>query len=285
MSLEFGAHVSAAGGVDLALTRANDFGMTSCQLFTKNERQWASKPLDPEVVTRFHERNAEFGFKHLVAHDSYLINIASPNTESWEKSRLALAHELERCDTLGIPYLVSHPGAHMGDGVEVGIERVSRAINLIHQEMPNGTSIILLETTAGQGTTLGRSFEEIGAMIDQIEDKSRIGVCMDTCHIFAAGYDIRDPETYATTIAEFEKYVGLGYLKCLHLNDSQKGLGMHVDRHAHIGEGEIGLEGFRNFVNDTRLIGLPGILETPKEAPDFAEDRTNMNALKDLIQA
>jgi len=283
MTLEFGAHVSAAGGVDLALTRANDLAMTSCQLFTKNERQWASKPLDPDVVARFHARQVEYQLKHLVAHDSYLINIASPNPENWEKSRLALAHELERCDTLGVPYLVSHPGAHMGEGTEAGIDLVIRAINQIHVDMPAGKAIILIETTAGQGTTLGRTFEEIGAMIGGLADKSRIGVCLDTCHIFAAGYDIRDPETYAETISAFDRHIGLGYLKCIHLNDSQKGLGMHVDRHAHIGEGEIGLEGFRSFVNDARLSGLPGILETPKEPPDFAEDRKNLATLRGLV--
>lgn len=283
MSLEFGAHVSAAGGVDLALTRAHDFAMTACQLFTKNERQWAAKPLDPAVVERFHANQAEYGFKFLVAHDSYLINIASPNEESWEKSRLALVHELERCDDLGIPYLVSHPGAHMGEGVDAGVALVSKAINKIHAEMPDGKSIILIETTAGQGSALGRSFEEIGAMIDGIEDKSRIGVCMDTCHIFAAGYDIRDAESYKATMSAFADKVGFKYLKCLHLNDSKKELGMHVDRHAHIGEGEIGLSGFTNVVNDKRLFGLPGILETPKEAPLFEEDRKNMDVLKSLI--
>jgi deoxyribonuclease-4 len=285
MGIEFGAHVSAAGGVDLALTRANDFAMTACQIFTKNERQWAAKPLDPDVVSRFHALHAEYGFKHLVAHDSYLINIASPNDEMWEKSRLALMHELERCDTLGVPYLVSHPGAHMGEGPEAGIERVSRAINQIHAEMPDGKAIILIETTAGQGSALGRSFEEIGAMIAGLDDKSRIGVCMDTCHIFAAGYEIRDPAGYAESMRQFGEHVGFEYLKCLHLNDSQKGLGMHVDRHAHIGEGEIGIAGFTNVVNDVRFNGLPGILETPKEAPKFEEDLMNMNKLKSLVAA
>ena len=283
MTLSFGAHVSAQGGVDLALGRAHDFDMTSCQIFTKNERQWASKPLDPAVVERFIALDKEYGFDHLVAHDSYLINIASPVEENREKSRLALAHELERCDTLGVPYLVSHPGAHMNDGVEAGIVRVVESINQIHRDMPDGKSIILIETTAGQGTTLGRTFDEIGAMIEGLDDKSRIGVCMDTCHIFAAGYDIRDPETYAATIAEFDAKVGLKYLKCIHLNDSQKGLGMHVDRHAHIGQGEIGLEGFRSFVNDKRLTGLPGILETPKEGPLWEEDRMNLDTLKSLV--
>jgi deoxyribonuclease-4 len=283
MTLELGAHVSASGGVDLALVRANDFAMTACQLFTKSERQWAAKPLDPAVVERFLANQEQFKLKYLVAHDSYLINVATPNPELWEKSRKALHHELERCDTLGIHYLVSHPGAHMGEGPDAGIARVAEAINQIHDEMPDGKAIILIETTAGQGTALGRSFEEIAGIIAGVEDKARIGVCLDTCHIFAAGYDIRDPETYGATMGAFDSIVGLSYLKCLHLNDSKKGLGSNVDRHAHIGEGEIGLGGFTNIMNDTRLCGLPGILETPKEAPAYEEDRMNLNALRALI--
>ena len=284
INLELGAHVSAAGGVDLGLVRANDFGMTACQIFTKSERQWAAKPLDPEVIVRFHANAEAFAFKHLVAHDSYLINLGSPDPALWEKSRQALAHELERCDTLGIPYLVSHPGAHMGEGPEAGIERVVRAINQIHEEHPNGKARILIETTAGQGTVLGRSFEEIAQVLDGVRDRSRIGVCLDTCHIFAAGYDIRGADSYAETMAAFDGIVGLANLKCLHLNDSKKGLGMHVDRHTHIGEGEIGLAGFACFMNDERLSGIPGILETPKEGPDFAEDRMNLDALRSLVR-
>jgi deoxyribonuclease-4 len=154
----------------------------------------------------------------------------------------------------------------------------AQAINQIHEEAPDGRAMILIETTAGQGSALGQSFEEIGAIIAGVNDKSRIGVCLDTCHIFAAGYDIRDPATYAATISAFDEHVGLGYLKCLHLNDSKKGLGLHVDRHAHIGE-------FANFLNDTRLCGLPGILETPKEAPAYEEDRLNLERLRSLVKA
>ena len=285
MSLELGAHVSASGGVDLALVRANDFAMTACQLFTKSERQWAAKRLDPAVVERFHANQEQYKLKHLVAHDSYLINIASPNPEMWEKSRQALAHELERCDVLGVQYLVSHPGAHMGEGPEAGIARVAEAINRIHEEAPDGKAMILIETTAGQGSALGRTFEEIAGILAGVHDRSRIGVCLDTCHIFAAGYDIRDAASYAATMQAFDDIVGLANLKCLHLNDSKKGLGMHVDRHTHIGEGEIGLAGFANFMNDKRLCRLPGILETPKEAPDYAEDKMNLDTLRSLIVA
>jgi deoxyribonuclease-4 len=283
MTLELGAHVSASGGVDLALVRANDFAMTSCQLFTKSERQWAAKPLDPAVVERFLANQEQFKLRYLVAHDSYLINIATPNPELWEKSRKALQHELERCDTLGIHYLVSHPGAHMGEGPDAGIARVAHAINQIHNEMPDGKAIILIETTAGQGTALGRSFEEIAGIIAGVEDKARIGVCLDTCHIFAAGYHIRYPQPFGATMGAFDSIVGIIYHKCLHLNDSKKGLGSNVDRHAHIGEGEIGLAGFTNIMNDTRLCGLPGLLETPKEAPAYEEDRMNLDALRALI--
>src|SRR5688572_29574381 len=187
-NLDLGAHVSAAGGLDLGLVRANDFGMAACQIFTKSERQWAARPLDPDVVARFRTHADTLAFKHLVAHDSYLINVASPDPVLCEKSRQARAYELEGCDGLCIPFLVSHPGAHMGEGQDAGIERVVGAVNQIHNEHPDGKAMILIETTSGQGTALGRSFEEIAQILDGVKDRSRIGVCLDTCHIFAAGY-------------------------------------------------------------------------------------------------
>lgn len=280
--LELGSHVSTSGGLDKGVARAADLGIKAIQVFTKSERQWQAKPLDPSVVARFREMAPAAGIGHLVAHDSYLINVASPEPDKWERSREALRVELDRCDELGIPWLVSHPGAHMGTGPDEGVVRVAEAINRIHAERPEGRAAILIETTAGQGSSLGSRFEEIGEMIRLTEDKRRIGVCLDTCHVFAAGYDIRTPETYAETMAAFDEIVGLSYLKCLHLNDSQKDLGSHVDRHAHIGEGMIGAGGFANVINDRRLAGLPGILETPKD-DEGAHDRMNLATLRGLV--
>ena len=284
MSIEFGAHVSAAGGVDLALGRAAEFEMTACQIFTKNERQWAAKPLDAAVIDRFMAKRDETGIGHIVSHDSYLINVASPDDAMWEKSRQALMEELRRCDILGVPFLVSHPGAHVGSGFSAGIRRVGEAVNRVHADMPDSTTMLLLETTAGQGTCLGATFDEIAEIIDIVDDKDRIGVCLDTCHVFAAGYDLRDSTSYEETLGAFDSIIGLHRLKCIHLNDSLKPLGSKVDRHAHIGEGELGKEAFELIVNDTRLYGLPGILETPKGA-DASEDRMNLATLRGLIRA
>lgn len=284
MTLAFGSHMSASGGVDKAIARGEAIPVESLQLFSKNERQWIAKPLDADVVQRFHDEVERTGITKLVVHDSYLINLASPKPDILEKSIPAFTDELQRCDLLGIPYLVTHPGAHTGSGVDAGIARFAQSLNEIFEAMPDTTTLTLLETTAGQGTTLGRSFEEIAAIIDLVEDKARVGVCMDTCHIFAAGYDYRTPELYAATMAQFDSIVGLDRLKVLHLNDSKNPLGSNKDRHDHIGAGEIGLEGFRQFVNDPRLDGLPGILETEKDdAGD--NDRRNIATLRGLVEA
>ncbi len=280
--LELGSHLSVAGGVDKAIDRAEPLAFTSLQIFTKNANQWAAKPLEPDVVEQFREKLAASTIKKVVAHDSYLINIASPDEAMWEKSIDALKTELDRCDILGVPWLVSHPGAHMESGVQAGIERVAAAVNRIHAELPDGQASLSIETTAGQGTTLGRTFEEIADIIDRIEDKDRVSVCLDTCHIFAAGYDIRTAETYADTMQRFDDIIGMQYLKVIHLNDSQKPFASNRDRHAHIGEGEIGLEAFRCFLNDLRLAGLPGILETPKD-DEGENDRKNLSVLQSLI--
>ena len=282
--LALGSHLSTSGGgPHMALQRAAELGVDAVQLFTKNERQWAAKPLTDEQIETFHrllDENTRLD-RRTVAHDSYLINVASPEDDKWEKSRDALLVELQRCDVLGIPYLVSHPGAHMGSGVEAGVARVTEAVNWINEQRPDGTAVLLLETTAGQGTTLGRTFDELAAMIAGIEDKDRVAVCLDTCHIFVAGYDIRTPETYAETMREFDASVGMDRIKVLHLNDAKFGLDSHKDRHEHIGDGQIGLEGFRSLLNDDRLDGVMGILETEKD-PDNVNDRRNLDTLRSL---
>jgi len=284
VTLRFGTHVSAQGGVDLAFGRAAEFQMASCQIFTKNERQWNANPLDPAVIDRYLKNQEATGIGPVVSHDSYLINMASPDDALWARSRDALEEELRRCDLLSIPFLVSHPGAHVGSGLETGIARIGEAINRVHSALADGKAMILLETTAGQGTTIGSEFEEIAAIIDLVEDKSRVGVCLDTCHVFAAGYELRDAEGYDATIKAFDDIIGLLQLKVLHLNDSLKGLGSRVDRHAHIGDGELGNSAFENVVNDARLHDRPGILETPK-SDDAHEDGINLAALRALVKS
>lgn len=283
MSLDFGTHASAAGGVDKALQRAVDVGATSAQIFSKNERQWRAKPLDPAVVERFHEERERTGIRQMVVHDSYLINLASPKDDLLEKSMAAFQDELERCDELAIQYLVTHPGAHTGSGVEEGIRRFAESLNRVHDTLPDIKAITCLETTAGQGTTLGRTFEELAAIIDQIEAKERVGVCFDTCHAFAAGYDIRTVDDVNAVMEEFDRIVGLDRLLVLHLNDSKNPLGSFKDRHDHIGDGYIGVEGFRGIVNHPRLAGLPAILETEKD-PEGEYDRRNLELLRSLVE-
>jgi deoxyribonuclease-4 len=282
MTLDFGTHASTSGGVHKALQRAADVGATSCQIFSKNERQWLAKPLDPEVVDHFHLERERTGIRQMVVHDSYLINLASPKDDIHGKSMAAFADELERCHELGIRYLVTHPGAHTGSGVEAGIAKFAESLNRLHDQLPHLAVMTCLETTAGQGTTLGRTFEEIAQIIDLVEAPDRVGVCLDTCHIFAAGYDIRTPETYRATMDAFDRAIGLDRLLVIHINDSKMPFASNKDRHEHIGGGEIGLEGFRSLVNEPRLAGRPGILETEKD-PDGDHDRRNLEVLRGLV--
>lgn len=282
--LALGSHMSTSGGgPPMALKRALDLELEACQLFTKNERQWAAKPLTDEQIEAFHLglANDLALDRRVVAHDSYLINLASPDDELWEKSKAALLVELQRCDSLQIPYLVSHPGAHVGSGIDAGIARIIEGINETLAARPDGTTVLLLETTAGQGTTLGKTFEEIARMREGIEDKARVAVCFDTCHTFVAGYDIRTPEAYASTMGRFDETIGLDQIKVFHLNDAKFGLGSHKDRHEHIGAGEIGLDGFRNLVNDERFTGRMGVLETEKDTTGDL-DRKNLTTLRSL---
>ena len=276
-----GAHMSIAGGHALAIDRATAFEMTACQIFTKNANQWNAKPIAAEAAEGFQARLADSDIAFVVAHDSYLINLGTPDDALWEKSKNAFADELARCDQLGVRCLVTHPGAHMGTGVDAGIARVAEALNSLFDAAPDQDVTVLLETTAGQGTTLGRTFEELAGILDKVENTARVAVCFDTCHAFAAGYDLRDAETYGATMQAFDDTIGLERLRVFHLNDSKKGLGARVDRHAHIGEGELGAEAFRLLLTDPRFRDHPGILETPKD-DDEEGDRRNMTTLRQL---
>lgn len=283
MSLAFGAHVSAAGGVDKAFARGEEFEMGAIQIFTKSERQWRAKPLEDDVVERFFHERERSGIDKIVVHDSYLINLASPKEDLRAKSIDAFKEELTRCETLNIASLVTHPGAHTGAGVELGIANVADALNRIHDDLPDLKVQTLLETTAGQGTTLGRSFEELAAIIDKVEAKERVMVCLDTCHIFAAGYDFRTEAGYAAVMRQFDELIGVDRLRAIHLNDSRNPLGSNKDRHDHIGAGEIGPDGFRHLVNDSRLEGIPGLLETDK-GENNQEDGRNLSTLRGMVE-
>lgn len=282
--MKFGAHMSTSGGLHKAFGHGERAGCDTIQIFSKNQQQWRGKPLLDEDVARFKAEQQRCGMAPLIVHDSYLINLASPKDELWEKSIAAFADELERCQALGIPYLVTHPGAHTGAGEAAGLEREAEALNRLLGAGVGGDTIILLETTAGQGTCLGQRFEHLAYLIERASQPERIGICVDTCHMLAAGYDIRTPEACAATFAEFDRVIGVERIKAFHLNDSQKDLGSRVDRHAHIGKGCVGLEGFRAIVNDPRFAALPMILETPK-GDDLAEDIENLAALRGLIEA
>ena len=274
--------MSIAGGVSKSLQRGHSIGCEAIQIFTRNQRQWKSKPLVAEEIAQFKLNREETGIGPVVAHDSYLINLGSPDEAMWQKSLQAYIVELEHCDTLGIPYLVMHPGSHLGSGEEAGLRRIAAALDHAHAATPGCGVITLLETTAGQGTNLGCRFEQLAAIREMVEEPGRVAVCFDTCHVFAAGYDLRTPEAYAATMGEFERVLGLDLLRCFHLNDCKKGLGSRVDRHEHIGQGMLGLEPFRLLLNDPRLAHLPGLLETPK-GPEMREDVENLRVLRGLV--
>jgi deoxyribonuclease-4 len=282
--LMLGAHMSIAGGVSKALGRAASIGSNALQVFTKNNRQWVGPPIDPEDVARWREEMPADGILYTVSHASYLINLASPKDPLWTRSQRAHEDELHRAHAYGIPHVVLHPGAHTGSGAEVGMERVAEALNRIHANTPEcADTMTLLEIMAGQGTVLGRNFDELRQIMEMVDDRERVGVCLDTCHAFAAGYDLRAEAGYEAMMAEIEREIGLDAVRCLHFNDSKGGLGSHKDRHTHIGEGEIGLEGFRLIINDPRWDGIAMLLETPKSA-DLAEDVMNLARLCDLVE-
>jgi len=279
---KFGAHMSIAGGCFRCMEWGQQAGCEVVQLFSKNERQWLGKPLMDDDVARFTDARTRTNVLPVMIHDSYLINLSSPNDDLWEKSINAFRDELLRARSLGVPYLNMHPGSHVGSGEQEGLDRMVEALNRLGAEGAYEGVTVLLETTAGQGTNLGAKFEHLSYLIEQANTPDAFGVCIDTCHIFAAGYDIRTPETYAATMADFDRLVGYERIKAFHLNDALQPLGDHKDRHAAIGEGHIGLEGFRSVVNDPRLAHLPMVLETPKSA-DCHEDVENIARLRALI--
>jgi deoxyribonuclease-4 len=281
----FGAHLSISGGLHNALLSAEKYGMETVQVFTKNQQQWKCAPLEDAAMNDWSSHQKRLKFKKTVSHDSYLINLAATNPEFWRKSVELFIEELRRCDHLGIPYLVTHPGAHMGEGEEKGLQKVAAALDVIHAQLPGAKVITCLEITAGQGSCLGCKLEHLAEIIERVKEPKRLAVCLDTAHLFAAGYDFRGRK-YAKFRKELEKTIGLKRVKVWHLNDSKKDLGSRVDRHDHIGKGKIGLEGFKPIVNDTAWDDTPKILETPKDKDDNGRDwdEVNLETLRSLVR-
>jgi deoxyribonuclease IV len=260
-----GAHVSAAGGVENAPLRAREIGADAFALFTKNQRRWEAPPLTEMSIAAFRENLAEVGIDpaHVLPHDGYLINLGHPEPLPLDRSRAAFLDEMRRCEQLGLPLLNFHPGSHLRKMEEADcLASIAESVNLALAETEGVTAVI--ENTAGQGSNLGWRFEQLAAIIEGVEEKSRVGVCIDTCHVFAAGYDLRGAEACDATFAEFDAVVGLSYLRGMHINDSKRELGSRVDRHAPLGDGEIGWDAFRWIASDPRLAGIPLILETPE---------------------
>ncbi len=279
----FGAHQSIAGGVANAIIRGKKATCDTIQMFNKSSNQWRAKELTQSDIDEFFRQIDETGVTVATSHTSYLINIASPDPELNAKSYDALKVEMERCERLKIPNLVMHPGSHVGTGEETGMERISANINKLLAELEGDSVRLLLEATAGQGSNLGYTFEQLEHMMNMVEDKARIGVCLDTCHIFAAGYAITDPKDYKKTMRNFDDTVGIKNLHIIHTNDSLREFGTRKDRHEALGKGHIGIQAFANLVNDKRLDHVPMILETPKD-DDLVADIENLKLLRSLVE-
>ncbi|MBI5267937.1 MAG: deoxyribonuclease IV [candidate division Zixibacteria bacterium] len=278
----FGAHESISGGVFNAVLLGKEATCDTIQMFNKSSNQWRAKALGSDEIDQFFKAISGTGVSVSTSHTSYLINIASPDPALNQKSYAALKEEMERCELLKIPNLVLHPGSHVGSGEEPGLNRIADNINKMFGELKDNHVRLLLETTAGQGSNLGSKFEQLAYIIEKIEDTAHIGVCLDTCHVFAAGYPITDPADYTKTMKSFDEIIGLDRLGIIHMNDSMKPFASQRDRHEHIGKGCIGVEAFRNIINDPKLKKIPKILETPK-GEDVAEDIENLKVLRSLV--
>lgn len=286
--MRLGAHMSIAGGIYLAIERGKEIDCESIQILTKSNRQWAAKPLTEEDINNFKETREKIkSIRPIFAHTAYLINLGAHDKELEKKSIDAMAIEIDRTEDLGLEYLVHHPGSNTG--IEVGeteedcLKRIAKNLNFLFEKTQKYKSIVCLETMAGQGANLGQKFEHLREIINQIKQKKRIGVCFDTCHAYGAGYDFTTEKKYNEMWDEFDDIIGLNYLYCFHLNDSEKDLSSNVDRHTHIGEGKIGKKPFGFFLNDERFMEHPGVLETPKKAKDMADDIRNLKVLRSLI--
>ncbi len=278
-----GAHMPITGGVDKAVERIMKVGGTALQIFTRNQRQWKVKPLEEKVIENFKRLREEWGNYPVSVHDSYLINLASPKPDGAAKSVKAFAQELRRTEALGIEYIVTHPGSHLGSGKVEALERYVANLDQAIAESETEEVRVLIENTAGQGTNLGSRFGELASILEDSGYTDRMGVCFDTCHAFAAGYDLRTPESCEEVFDRFDELIGRDNIRFFHLNDCKEGLGANKDRHDHIGKGNIGLEGFKFIINDARFSTVPKVIETPKDDdPDFTLDVMNIELLRSL---
>jgi deoxyribonuclease-4 len=277
-----GAHMSISGGLHLAVDRAVAADCNVLQIFTRNSNQWKGKPVSESDAALFRSKFAASGLREVVSHDIYLINLAAPPGDTRDKSIAAFRDELETCARLGINKVVMHPGSHLTESPQTGLARVIEAFDLLFNEVPQFEGKVLIETTAGQGSNLGRTFEELGTIIVGSRFPEKFAVCFDTCHTFAAGYDTSTEEGYRDTMEQFDRIIGLDRLQCFHFNDSKKGLGSRVDRHEHIGQGALGLNPFRFILNDPRFATVPKILETPK-GDNNEMDAVNLAVLRGLV--
>ena len=282
----FGAHMSVAGGIHNAFEAGARVACESLQIFVKNQRQWSAPPLDPAAIEACREAATRTGLTPVVAHASYLLNLASPDAAQRKRSIDALLDELGRCEMLGVDHLVFHPGSTMGDTVPASLKRVAKGLDEVRKRAPGDHTMILIECTAGAGNTVGRSFEELAGILDGLRRPERVGLCLDTCHLFAAGYDFRKEDAYQEMVARLDSLIGTERVRCIHVNDSKGEAGSHLDRHEHIGKGRIGKAGFAHFVNDPRFASLPMILETPKgkDGRGTDLDKVNLKRLRAMLR-